>query len=130
MSKGLTGIEETARGFVGKTVRYDKTLQGRPRLRFDIACGEADEPNGKYATWRHCFFYGDHATNLKDIKTGDLVKVSGWVVTEAILNDYSQIIMDKEGFPVKMEKLICFKGEKLEHERKPRDIQAELVMTT
>jgi len=130
MPKGLTGIEETARGFVGKTVSYSKTLQGYPKLRFDIACGDEDAETakqGKYPTWRHCFMSRDLAFSLKDLKTGDLVKVSGWVQTEAIFNDYGQVIIDKDGFPVKMEKLICFKGEKLAHEKKPQEKQLDLI---
>lgn len=128
MSRGLTGIEETARGFVGKTVSFGKTLTGKPKLRFDIACGDSDEQLGKYATWRHVFMSGDIALKLKDLKTGDLVKVTGWVETEGIFDDYRKPIVDiNTGLPVKVEHLICFKGEKLEHEKKPREKQLDLI---
>jgi hypothetical protein len=128
MSKGLTGIEETARGFVGKTVSYGKTLSGKPKIRFDIACGDSDEQNGKFSTWRHVYIYGDVAFSLKDLKHGDLVKVTGWVQTEGLFNEFHQAIIDQStGLQVKTEKLICFKGEKVSYEKKPQEKQLEFA---
>lgn len=107
--KGLTGIREEARGFVGRRgLKYDETSKGRPRIRFDIACGKSDEENGQYTTWRHCVGYDRVAELLKDIKQGYLVKCQGWVKTEAVLDEYYKPVIDEKGIAVKREYLILF----------------------
>ena len=62
--RGLTGIRETARGFVGSKPApvFDNTRNGRNRVRFIIACGKTNEDLGKFATWRFCVGYDDIAT--------------------------------------------------------------------
>ena len=126
--EGLTGAKEIVKGFVGKVIKYDKTLGGKPRLTFDLSFGQRDESAGKYETWRHVFLYGEHAVNMKDVKTGDYVTVSGWVSTELFMNEYYEPVKDKDGFPVKIEKLICWNAEKLEYKKKPVAEQLPLAV--
>jgi hypothetical protein len=112
IQKGLTGINETARGFVGAKIKLGKTLAGRPRAIFDIACGVTDESLGKYPTWRHCVVYDDYALALSKLKPGNLVHVSGWVTTENMIDEYYKPIIDvNTGLVIKIEKLICYKAE-------------------
>jgi hypothetical protein len=110
--KGLTGIHEFARGFVGAKIKYGQTLNGRPRVFFDIACGLTEEAHGKYPTWRHCVVYDVSALALKNLKPGDLVHCNGWVSTEYMLDEYYRPIVDANtDLPIKIEHLICYKAE-------------------
>lgn len=114
--KGLTGIREVARGFVGRQrLSYDRTSNGKTRLRFDLACGITNPEFNKYSTWRHCVAYGPVADLLRTIKVGDLVRVCGWVSTEAVLNDYMQPLIEN-GKMVFHESLVLFDGDILEHD--------------
>lgn len=126
--EGLTGAKETVKGFVGRVIKYDKTLNGKPRLTFDMSFGVRNESLGKYETWRHAFLYGDLAVKLKDIKSGDYVKVSGWISTEIFMNQYFQPQKDKDGFPIKIEKLICWDAEIMEHQKKSSEQQLPLAV--
>lgn len=98
-----SGIRESAQGFVGRWVKVDNTQSHKLRIRFDIGCGKPDENAGKLVTWRHCVAYSEIAEKLVNIKTGDFVKVSGWVSTERISRP--------DGPLEKKEYLILFSGE-------------------
>lgn len=106
--QGLTGIKEQARGFVGRRgLKHDKTRAGRERVRFDIGCGITDIPHNKYPTWRHCVAYGKLAGKLLGLKPGLLVGVEGFVVTEGLLDEYYQPVINSQKEPVVREQLIC-----------------------
>lgn len=112
--KGLTGIKETAIGFVGKTSGLVKTKAGKPTIKFDLACGENKPEENKYPTWRHCVAYGDKAISLAGLSKGSYVKVFGWVKTEALLDEeYHPVLND--GVTQLREYLILYSGEILEH---------------
>lgn len=128
-SKGLTGINEIARGFVGGKVKFGTTINGRPKIYFDIACGITDESTGHYPTWRHCVLYDNNALELKGLKPGNLVRVSGWVTTEYMLDEHYKPIVDvNTGLPIKMERLICYKGEILNYVKKIKENQLPLAV--
>ena len=128
--KGLTGIREDARGFVGShpQPKMDYTKQGRARLRFSIACGRSNKQNGKYPTWRFCIAYGEVAESLKELKTGDLIKVSGWVSTEWQIDEYYKPVVDDRGVIQIREFLILYKAEITEYQKEP-ELQPELLRT-
>lgn len=120
-TKGLTGIREVSRGFVGNRPNpvYDTTIRGRPRIRFDIACGKPEENVGKFATWRHCVGYDVIAQKLKSLKVGDLVSCQGWVSTEWMKDEYQKPILDDEGRYRTKEYLILFQAEVILREKTP-----------
>jgi len=126
--KGLTGIREDARGFVGSRPppEYDRTKKGRPRIKFCIACGKTDEESGKYPTWRFCIGYERIAEILKGVKVGNLVRVSGWVATEALLDEYYKPVLDEFDRPQKREVLIVYKAEIMQYDKKP-ELQPSLI---
>lgn len=126
--KGLTGIHEVARGFVGRTPypKLETAKNGRPKIKFTIACGVREEESGKYPTWRYCIAYGDIAVKLKELKTGMLIKCIGWVSTQAMLDDYYKPVKDDKGMPVKKEYLILHEAEIKEYEKKP-ELQLALI---
>lgn len=126
--KGLTGIREDARGFVGSrpAPEYDRTKNGRPRIKFCIACGKTNEDDGKYPTWRYCIGYDKVAEILKDIKVGNLVKVSGWVSTESQVDEYYKPVLDEFDRPKKREVLILYKAEVAQYDKKP-ELQPSLI---
>lgn len=125
--QGLTGIKEEARGFVGRRgLKYDETKKGRSRMKFDIASGISDYTNNKYPTWRHCVAYDALADKLKDIKPGDLVKVAGYIVTEAILDEYYKPKKDSTGEIITVEYLICKSGMTAEHQKLQKRLSLEV----
>lgn len=89
MGEPLTSVNEIMRGFVGhsKTISNKPTESGRPRIRFDCIRGDTDIQKNKVPTIRHCVGYDDIALRFADIKTGELVKLTGYVLTE-IRRDY------------------------------------------
>ena len=126
--KGLTGIHEVARGFVGRTPvpKLDTTKNGRSRIRFTIACGQNNESSGKFPTWRYCIAYGQVAEQLSNLKTGMLVKCIGWLSTEAMLDEYYRPITDDKGLPQRKEHLILHEAEIIEYDKKP-ELQRALI---
>lgn len=127
--KGLTGIQETARGFVGSKPApiFDETRKGRKRVRFIIACGKTNEECGKFPTWRFCVGYDDIATkHLKGLKVGELVKVWGWLSTEWLTDEYFKPVRDDNENVIKRDFLILFKAEILPHAKKP-ELQPALI---
>lgn len=127
--KGLTGIREFARGFVGSKPApvFDQTKAGRKRVKFIIACGMTNENMGKFPTWRFCVGYDDIATKyLAGLKVGDLVHVHGWLSTEWLTDEYYKPVRDERENIVKREYLIVFKAEIKQHE-KSKPLQPELV---
>lgn len=127
-AKGLTGIREEARGFVGSKPPpiYDSTKNDRPRIRFNIACGQNKEEAGKYTTWRYCIGYDAVAQILKNLQIGDLVKVSGWITTECLKDDYYKPITDSDGRTKTREFLVLFRAEITEY-RKQHELQPPLL---
>jgi hypothetical protein len=87
--KPLTTVTEIMTGFVGhpKTISNKPTEQGRPRIKFDCFKGDTDIQKNKVPTIRHCVGYDDIAIKFADIKTGELVKLTGYIITE-IKRDY------------------------------------------
>lgn len=118
LSEGLTGIKEKATGFVGRQPLADKTISGKSRMRFELACGENKEEFNKFTTWRHCIVYGDKIEPIKNIKKGDLVTVHGWVTTEAVLDEEGKQLL-REGRIVTREYLILYSGEIQDYKQSP-----------
>ena len=121
-TKGLTGIREDARGFVGSKpppIHDTTTKNNRTRIRFNIACGRNQEELGKFTTWRQCVAYSAVADILKALRVGDLVKVSGWVTTECVRDEYYKPVQDSEGRTKQREYLIVYKAEIIEREKTP-----------
>lgn len=116
--RGLTGIEERARGFVGgvQSIKFYYVGTGRACLRFDISCNKPDAEKLKFTIWRHCVVYGEMAEDFKNIRPGDLVAVRGWLELEARRDDYGRPIVE-DGQIVKRETLICWEIGKREHEK-------------
>lgn len=124
--EGLTGIREDARGFVGGKPILDNTRNNRDRIRFDIGCGKNETEKGRFTTWRHCVAYDKVADDLKLLAVGNLVKVSGWVRTECLRDDYYKPVLDADGRTKQKEYLILYKAEITVHERTP-EIQPSLM---
>jgi len=103
--KGLTGITEKIRGYVGgKTiVRRRAVSSGRSTIFFDLYCGI--EKNGAFPTIRHCIVYGQAADNLKDITKGFYVEVAGFIQTVGLRNKAGVLIMS-DGVVLREERLI------------------------
>lgn len=128
--KGLTGIREDARGFVGNrpAPKYDTTRVGRSRIKFCIACGQSNESVGKYPTWRFCVAYAGIADYLKDLRVGNLVKVSGWVSTEILKDELNQPVLNEKDRTKTKEHLIVYKAEIVDYKRQP-ELQPTLIGT-
>lgn len=126
--KGLSGIHETARGFVGSrpAPKFDSTRQGKSRIRFCIACGQNDEQQGKFPTWRFCVGYGAVVDKLRGLRVGNLVKASGWVSTEWETDEYSNPVQNERGVTRTRETLILYDAEVVEYEKKP-ELQPALI---
>lgn len=108
--KGLTEINEQVRGFVGRrNLKYGQTDNGKSKITFDLGAGITDESQNKYATWRHCIAYGDVAELIKDIRPGNYLSVTGYIVSNARLDEYYKPVKDFRGYPVMDELLICQK---------------------
>jgi len=114
--KGLTGIREEARGFVGRKPLFDFTKKGRARIRFDIYCGENNIEAGEYSTLRHCVAYGEQAENLKLLDKGSLVKCVGWITSEHLRDENNNIVI-YNGTSKIIERLILYKGEVQSYEK-------------
>ncbi len=120
----LTGIDETGTGFVGKrNLRRGKAKNGMLRINFDLGCGVTNPTANKYASWRHCVAYGRLAEMLKNIKPGLLVKFTGWVSTEAELDEYYNPKIGKNNEPVLRETTVLRTAEILHYQK----LQPELV---
>jgi len=119
--KGLTGIREDARGFVGSrpAPKVDSTLNGRSRIAFCIACGKNNEKAGKFPTWRYCVGYDQVAKDLSKLKVGDLVKVNGWMITEWQTDEYYKPVLDDKGKIRTREILVLYKAEIYQREKQP-----------
>lgn len=120
--KGITGIQEIVRGFVRSSPEphFDTTKnKGRPRVRFAVTIGKHNEDAGLYATTRYCVGYDQVAKTLSGLKPNDLVKLYGWVKTEAVLDDYYRPLRDGHGYVITREYLILYKAEIRQFERKP-----------
>ena len=116
-NKGLTGIEENIRGFVGaKAIIRDKTLGGRSRIFFDLCSGIENLRAGVYPTWRHVICYGQAADNLAKITKGCYVEVIGFVQTSVMKDGAGNIIVEN-GIPLKEERLISEKARHI-----PKDV--------
>lgn len=126
--KGLTGIREDARGFVGSRPLplKDKTTKGRARIKFIIACGKNDENTGKLPTWRFCVGYDKVTDDLDKVKVGDLVKVSGWLTTEFLLDEYYKPVYDNWDHHRTRECLVLYKAEIVDYQKKP-EVQPALM---
>jgi len=126
--KGLTGIREDARGFVGSypQPKVDYTKSNRARIKFSIACGRSDKGNGKYPTWRFCVAYSEIAESLRTLRVGNLVRVSGWVSTEWQIDEYYKPVVDERGVIQTKEFLIVYKAEVVEYQKEP-ELQPELL---
>jgi hypothetical protein len=95
---GITSIDEVARGFVSSSpIIKGKAKNGRPWIIFDIAAGKAMPEEGIFPTWRHCTVHGEAAENLRDIKRGDLVEVTGYLKTVAMRNADHSIMTETSG---------------------------------
>ena len=119
--KGLTGIREDARGFVGNRPLpvLDRTMNGRSRIAFIMACGKNDERSGKFPIWRYCVGYDKISDNLANLKVGDLVKVSGWLTKEYQLDEYYKPVLDINGNKQYREVMVLYKAEIHAYEKKP-----------
>lgn len=126
-NKGITGISETARGFLGRNPQVDKTKKdGKTRIRFQIACGHNQPERYKYAIWRYCIAYGDVADGLTDIRKGSLVKVRGWLTCEVVRDDNGFPVIH-DGVPEKREYLILYEGVELEHTNGDNQLTFETI---
>lgn len=111
--KGLTGISETARGFIGRSILFDKTQRGRDRVRFDIYCGETKPELNKYPVIRFCVGYDAEIIKLmRDARRGSLVKVWGWLSAEGKKDDNGETEMANGRVQLR-ETLILYKVEVL-----------------
>lgn len=69
------------RGFVGtRGLKFDKTKDGRPRMRFDLCAGDTDKAKNKYPVWRHIVLYGELAQRFSKVRPGKLISVEGWLI--------------------------------------------------
>ena len=91
--QGLTGLQENGRGYLGYNPIKDTTKRGRQRIRFQAACGERKPEFNKYPTWRYCVGYDEVVEVLERAVKGSYVKFSGWLATEAVLDDKNQPVM-------------------------------------
>lgn len=126
---GLTGIDEVCRGFVGSRPKpaFDFTLDRKPRVKFNIACGITDESLGKFPVWRYCVAVGKPAELLRGIAIGRLVKVTGWLACEAQRDEYYKIVKDEQGNPQTLTYLVVVKAEILEYVKKDKEFQPALI---
>ena len=114
--RGLTGIEENGRGFVGRyNIKFSKTANSRDRMRFDLAFGDTDLPSLTVPTWRKCIAYDDIAVNLRDLKPGDHIRFQGYVKTEVQRDGKQKPVFDQKK-PVTIEYLIITRAEILVYE--------------
>lgn len=132
--KGITGIKETATGFLGANPKIDRTRKdNKTRIRFNIACGENIPQQYKYPTWRFCVAYSPTADSLIGIKKGSLVKVRGWIRTECLRDENGHPIV-RDGVPEKIEVMILYEGEEIPYESKGQmsldDINREPVLAS
>lgn len=127
ISKGLTGIKEQAVGLIGRKPKFDKTLDGKPRVYFELGIGIEDSENLKYCTWRHCIAYGDNSLKLENADIGTRVAVWGWVTTEAVRDEYGKPVIENEKV-VKREYLIAFKYDKAVQILDYQKLQEELPL--
>lgn len=93
--KGLTGCKELIRGFVGgrASIKYGQTMFGKAFVKFDLSFGENNPEKNKYPTWRHCAGYGDVVDKVKGLEPGTYIRVAGWPVTEAVMDEYRKPVM-------------------------------------
>lgn len=129
VEKGLTGIREDIRGFVGSkpAPKRDQTIKGRPRIKFCLASGKTDENAGKFPVWRFCIGYDKVYDDLKGLHVGSLVKASGWLVREWVVDEYYKpVINSNTGNYETREYLMLYKAEICDHQKKPA-LQPELI---
>lgn len=121
---GMTGAEENIRGHVGNFY-IKKTAEGRPAIYFDISWGINDIPNRKFNTWRHCIAYDKLAESLDKLKSGDFLKVTGWITTNPVYKDGKMVYID--GRPITKEYLMVTSVFPIERESKKSAKQLSLV---
>jgi hypothetical protein len=79
---GITWLNEEMQGFVGtRGLSIEPCKNGRQRVRFDLVKGKTDLAKLMVGTWRHCVIYDDLAGKFQDIRTGEMIRVSGYVLT-------------------------------------------------
>lgn len=119
--QGLTGIREDIRGFVGSRPGpvMDRTHSGRSRIKMILACGPNNEKAGKLTTWRYCVGYDKCVDNLSNVKIGDLVHASGWLITEYQVDEYYKPLYDEKDRKLKREVLVLYKAEIKQYEKRP-----------
>lgn len=134
---GLTRLHEHGTGFVGShpMPKIDTTKAGRPRIKFEVACGQNKEETGQFTTWRHCIGYSPAPGDIQDndivkalelIKVGDLVEFSGWVKTEGIKDDEGQLVKDNEGRYRLIEYLLLYDAQIMAYQKKA-ELQPALI---
>lgn len=81
--KPLTGVSENMRGFVGRhNLSLEPCVNGRKRVRFDLCAGNANLHTLTFPLWRKCVAYDGLYDTLKNIETGHLLNVSGYVLPQ------------------------------------------------
>lgn len=126
--KGLTGIIENVRGFVGNRPMplFDITTKGKSRIKFIMACTQEDERHNRLTLWRYCVGYDKTAEKIKDIKPGDRVRAMGSLIREYALDEYYKPQLDSNGNRIIREVLLLYKAELADYEKKP-EIQPALI---
>ena len=117
--KGLTELIEVGRGFVGNSPlpSFDKTTKGRQRVKFCAAFGKRDKEKRKYPKWRYCVGYDKIVDNLRELKSGDYVKVKGWLEVEEQTDEFYRPVIGEDGVAKTREVLILISAKKLMHEK-------------
>lgn len=108
VNKPITHVEENIVGFVGSSLRIDNkpTSANRPRIKFDIFKGNDDLSNLKLATIRHCVGYDGVAEKLHDLRAGELLRVTGYIITEVKRDYMGKPIFITGGIPVREDTLM------------------------
>ncbi len=104
--RGLSWIEETAQGFLGKPVKFSETSEGFTKATFDLGCGADKADMLQFTIWRQCIAYRDLAEKLKVVRMGCLIKVEGFL-TRIAKRDNKRQVMRENGSIVTVDRLIC-----------------------
>lgn len=116
--QALTGVKEEMTGFVGKWALSNlPCTNGRHRIRFDFCAGNDDIQNLKLATWRKCYGYDRIADELKDLRPGDYLRVTGVIRTEVVRDINGKPVFLFDGRPARQDVLLINSYAFLNHDK-------------
>jgi hypothetical protein len=124
---GLTGADESCKGFLGSAPYFRNTSDGKLSCFFDVGFGVNDPLSGRHGTWRHCIAYSDIAEKMRGMRGGAFLKVAGWITTNPVWDSSGKRAYSLDGKPVTREYLIVNEVIRLTREKTKQTKQLSFV---